>query len=113
MYENAVPVFEMKNKLSFFLHKAESEGPVFISSRGRPEFVLQTIEDYEKLTNTAPKEKSLFERIQESRKEYGLEDDDFDFSEHLEKLRKEELLVSEREERYLKELLDEKSDLPS
>ncbi len=108
MYENAVPVFEMKNKLSYFLHKVESEGPVFISNRGKPAFVLQTIEDFEKQTNTAPKEKTLWESIQELRKEYDLEDDDFDFSEHLEKIRKEEAyIVSEREERYLKELLNE------
>ena len=109
MYENAVPVFEMKNKLSYFLHKVESEGPVFISKRGKPAFVLQTIEDFEKQSNTAPKEKTIFEAAAELRKKYGIEDDDpFDFSEHLEKIRKEEaMIVSEREERYLKELLDE------
>lgn len=107
MYENAVPVFEMKNKLSFFLHQAESEGPVFISNRGKPAFVLQTIEQYEEQLKSSTKEKTLFEAAAELRKKYGIEDSDpFDFTEHLEKIRKEEaLIVSEREERYLKEFL--------
>ena len=107
MYENAVPVYEMKNKLSYFLHKAESEGPVYISNRGKPAFILQTIEDYEEQIKNAPKEKTLVEAAAELRKKYGIEDDDaFDFSEHLEKIRKEEAyLVSEREQEYLKDLL--------
>lgn len=109
MYENAVPIFEMKNKLSLFLRKAEAEGPVFISNRGKPAFVLQTIEDYEKQKASAPKEKTIFEAAAELRKKYGIEDDDpFDFSEHLEKIREESnSVVSEREEMFLKELLDE------
>lgn len=87
MYGNAVPVFEMKNKLSFFLHKVEEEGPVFISNRGRPAFVLQTVEDYEKQTQTAPKEKTIFEAMAALRQQYEItEDDDLavaDVYEHL------------------------------
>lgn len=89
MYENAVPVFEMKNKLSFFLRKAESEGPVFISNRGKPAFVLQTIGDYEKQKASAPKEKTIFEAAAELRKKYGIEDDDFseDLTDYFDSLR--------------------------
>lgn len=87
MYENAVPVFEMKNKLSFYLHKTESEGPVFISSHGKASYVIQTIEDYEELNQTKPEEKSLFEKIQESRKNFGLENDDFDYTEYFNNIR--------------------------
>ena len=78
MYENAVPVFEMKNKLSFYLHKAETEGPVYISNRGKPAFILQTIEDYEEKVKSAPKEKTPFEVAAEMRKKFGLTDEDFD-----------------------------------
>lgn len=78
--------FEMKNKLSYFLRKAKEEGPVFISNRGKTEFVLQTIEEYE---HSKRKEKSLVERIQESRKNFGMENDDFDFSAYYEKIREE------------------------
>lgn len=74
MYDNAIPVFEMKNKLSFYLHKAESSGPVFISNRGKTAFVLQTIEDYEQ---NIKKEKTPFEAVAEIRKKYGLTDSDF------------------------------------
>lgn len=90
MYGNAVPVFEMKNKLSFYLHKVEEEGPVFISNRGRPAFVLQTVEDYEKQTQTAPREKTIFEAMAELRQQYEITEDDFDFSAHLQNIREEE-----------------------
>lgn len=86
MFDKGVPVFEMKNKLSYFLRKAKEEGPVFISNRGKTEFVLQTIEEYE---HSKRKEKSLVERIQESRKNFGMENDDFDFSAYYEKIREE------------------------
>lgn len=89
MYENAVPVFEMKNKLSFFLHKAREEGPVFISNHGKPAFVLQTIEEYEEQNAKGKKEKNIWECIQESRKEYGLEADDFDYTSYFEDIRED------------------------
>lgn len=101
MYGNAVPVFEMKNKLSFFLHKVEEEGPVFISNRGRTAFVLQTVEDYEKQTQTAPKEKNIFEVMAELRQQYEITEDDFDFSAHLQKLREEEPYYGRESAEYL------------
>ena len=30
-----IPMFEAKNKLPLFMHKAETEGPVFISRRNK------------------------------------------------------------------------------
>lgn len=75
MYENAVPVFEMKNKLSFYLHKAKEEGPVFISNHGKTAFVLQTIEEYEEQNEKRKEEKNIFEVAADLRKKYGLTDE--------------------------------------
>ena len=44
-----------------------------------------SLEDFEKAM--APKEKSLVEKIQESRIAYGLEDDDFDITEYYDSIR--------------------------
>lgn len=88
MYEDAVPVYEMKNKLSFYLHKAEEEGPVFISNRGKPAFVLQTIEDYEKQNNSGPKEKNPEEIAAELRKKHEIEDTkNFDLNNLIESIK--------------------------
>lgn len=86
MLDNTVPVFEAKNRLSFYLHKADTEGPVFITLRGKKAYVIQSISDYETQKSEVKKE-SIVERIQKSRKKYGLENDDFDFSEFLESIR--------------------------
>ncbi|MBQ9207300.1 MAG: type II toxin-antitoxin system Phd/YefM family antitoxin [Treponema sp.] len=95
---NAVPIFEAKNRLPFFIHKAETEGPVAISRRNKEVAYIISKEDYEKKM-AAPK-KSLADRIHDSRAEYGLtDDDDFDFSEHLEKIRREEWFRFENRER--------------
>lgn len=86
MLDNTVPVFEAKNRLSFYLHKADTEGPVFITSRGKKAYVIQSISDYERQKNEVKKE-SIVDRVRAARKEYGLEDDDFDFSEYMESIR--------------------------
>lgn len=87
MLDNTVPVFEAKNRLSFYLHKADTEGPVFITSRGKKAYVIQSISDYETQKANVPKEDSIFDRAAKLRKKYGLENDDFDFSEFLESIR--------------------------
>lgn len=96
MYENAVPVFEMKNRLSYYLHKAESEGPVFISNRGKPAFVLQTVEDFEEQRKSTSKGRSLFEVASDLRKKYGLYDEDFedDLTDYFDSLRNHNYLGS-------------------
>ena len=32
---DSIPIFEAKNRLPYFIHKAETEGPVFLSRRGK------------------------------------------------------------------------------
>lgn len=86
MTTNAFPVFEVKNKLPFFIHKAEEEGPVAISRRGEVVAFIISKKDLEDFKEKSPK-KSLFERLQENRKKYGLEDDDFDYTEYFDSLR--------------------------
>lgn len=110
MYENAVPVFEMKNKLSFYLHKAETEGPVYISNRGKPAFILQTIEDYEEKVKSAPKEKTPFEVAAEMRKEIGLTDEeygDFDLADFIESKKEDSSSESYRDRELLHDLNSE------
>ena len=81
----AVPIFEAKNKLPYFTHQAEENGPVRISRHNEVVAYIVSKEDFEK--SIAPKEKSLVERIQESRIAYGLEDDDFDLTEYYDSIR--------------------------
>lgn len=81
----AVPIFEAKNKLPYFIHQAEENGPVRISRHNEVVAYIVSKEDFEK--SIAPKEKSLVERIQKSRIAYGLEDDDFDLTEYYDSIR--------------------------
>ena len=81
----AVPIFEAKNKLPYFIHQAEENGPVRISRHNEVVAYIVSKEDFEK--SVAPKEKSLVERIKESRIAYGLEDDDFDLTEYYDSIR--------------------------
>ncbi|MCQ2575206.1 MAG: type II toxin-antitoxin system prevent-host-death family antitoxin [Treponema sp.] len=92
MYDNTVPVYEMKNKLSYYLHKVDEGEQVCISVRGKPAYVIQTVEEVEKQKAGIKQKKSLIEKMAELRKQYGLENDDFDFSEHLAEIRKSEAL---------------------
>lgn len=54
----AIPVFEAKNKLPFYIHKAEAEGPVFLSRRNKEVAVVISVDDYNKLLNQASKNRS-------------------------------------------------------
>lgn len=85
MPADAVPIFEAKNKLPFYIHQAEKNGPVRISRHNDVVAYIVSKEDFEKAM--APKEKSLVEKIQESRIAYGLEDDDFDITEYFDSIR--------------------------
>ena len=58
---NAVPVFEAKNKLPFYIHQAEEGSPVAISRHNNI--------------------------VAERRVAYGLEDDDFDISAYYESIK--------------------------
>lgn len=84
---NPVPVFEVKNKLPYFIHKAEDEGPVPITRNGKEVAYIISKSDLDEMKAEQPKKKSLVERLQERRKEYGLEDDDFDYTAYFDSLR--------------------------
>ena len=84
---NTVPVFEAKNKLPLFIHQAEQGEPLAITRHNNIVAYLISKEDFEELTKGGKKEKSLVERMQERREEYGLEDDDFDYTEYFDSLR--------------------------
>ena len=62
-----VPMFEAKNKLPLFMHKEETEGPVFISRRDKTVGVLLSIDEYNKLLLAKPK-RTILEAAAEFRK---------------------------------------------
>ena len=84
---NPVPVFEAKNKLPFYIHLAETDGLVPIARRNDVVAYIISSEEFEALKSKGEKKKSLVERLQERRAEYGLEDDDFDYTEYFDSLR--------------------------
>ena len=86
MYD-AVPVFEAKNKLPFFIHLAETDGPVPITRHNQEVAYIISKADYEKMRNATKPKKNIVEKLQENRKKYGLEDDDFDYTEYFDSLR--------------------------
>ena len=81
---DSVPIFEAKNRLPFYIHKAETEGPVFISRHGKEVAVIISQDEYnEKIA----KKRSFIDEVHELRVKYGLEEDDFDYNEYFEKFR--------------------------
>ncbi len=84
---NTVPVYEAKNKLPLFIHQAEQGNPLAITRHNNVVAYLISKEDFEAFTCGGKKEKSLVEKLQEKRKEYDLEDDDFDYTEYFDSLR--------------------------
>ena len=82
-----VPVYEAKNKLPLFIHQAEQGNPLAITRHNNVVAYLISKEDFEAFTSGGKKEKSLVEKLQEKRKEYDLEDDDFDYTEYFDSLR--------------------------
>ncbi|MDO4506071.1 MAG: type II toxin-antitoxin system Phd/YefM family antitoxin [Spirochaetales bacterium] len=103
---NAIPVYEAKNRLSYYLHLSDDQGPIFITNHGKPAYVIQSLEDYRESQKRIEKEKTIYECIQEARAKFGIdENDDFDFEEHLKKLRMEEPQESTRETEYIKGLM--------
>ena len=85
---NAIPVYEAKNRLPYFIHLAETEGAVPIMRRNQEVAYIVSKEEYENLKASGKRKKSLAERINESRAEYGLtDDDDFDYTAYFDSLR--------------------------
>lgn len=65
---DAIPIFEAKNKLPFFVHKAESEGPVVLSRRNEDVAVILSMNDYNSLLKQAKdsrKNMTFLERVQD------------------------------------------------
>ena len=75
---NAVPIFEAKNKLPFFIHQAEESGPVFISRRNQSVAVLISMDDFKRLS--AKRKPTIVERAQALRKQFDatLTDEEID-----------------------------------
>lgn len=83
---NAVPIFEAKNKFPFFVHTAETEGPVPVSRHNNIVAYIISKDEYEKIA--AKPKKSLVDKIHDDRKTYGLsDDDDFDYTGYFDSLR--------------------------
>lgn len=83
----AVPIFEAKNKLPFYIHQAEEGAPVPISRHNTVVAYIVSKSDFEDAT--APKKKSLVEAIAERRVKYGFEDDAFDISAYYENIKEQ------------------------
>ena len=85
---SAIPVFEAKNKLPFFIHLAETDGPVPISRHNQEVAYIISKADYEEILKSRKSEKSVVQRIHDSRAEFGLtDDDDFDYTAYFDSLR--------------------------
>lgn len=84
---NAIPVYEAKNKLPYFIHLAETQGAVPIMRHNKEVAYIISKEEYDSIKASGKKEKGIVERFQEHRAEYGLEDDDFDYTEYFDSLR--------------------------
>ena len=82
---NAVPIYEAKNRLPYYIHQAEENAPVRISRHNEVVAYIVSKEDFENAI--APKKKSFVEAVAECRVAYGLEDDDFDITEYFDSLR--------------------------
>lgn len=48
---DSIPIFEAKNKLPFFVHKAETEGPVHLSRRNKEITVIISASEYKDMEN--------------------------------------------------------------
>ncbi len=63
-----VPIFEAKNKLPYYIHQAETDGPVYLSRRNKEVVVILSTESYENLLKKADanrKSMSFLERVKE------------------------------------------------
>lgn len=71
---DTVPIFEAKNKLPFYVHKAETEGPVRLSRRNKEVAIIISAGEYEDMVDQLKsfmKGKSIVERLQDFKKKYA------------------------------------------
>ena len=69
---NTIPIYEAKNKLPYFMHQAETVGPVFISRRNKTVGVLLSIDEYNNFIAMKPKGTILDRAAEFRRKTAGL-----------------------------------------
>ena len=101
---NDIPVYEAKNRLSYYLHLSDEQGPIFITNHGKVSYVIQSISEFNEARNKFKEEKTIYDHVLEARVKYGLSDD-IDFEGHLKNLRLEEPAESARESEYMEGLL--------
>lgn len=77
---NAVPIYEAKNKLTSYIHQAESEGPVTLTRHNQEVAVIISKAEYDSLVAKAREQqnkKPFLVRVKEFHKEHkGLFTDD-------------------------------------
>ena len=59
---NPIPVFEAKNKLPYFLHLAETDGPIPIMRHNNVVAYIISKNDYEQIRNENKPQKSLVQK---------------------------------------------------
>ena len=63
---NAIPIYDAKNRLPYFIHEAETSGPVLISRHNQNVAILISVSEYESLVKKA-NENSFIERARKFR----------------------------------------------
>lgn len=63
---NAIPIYDAKNRLPYFIHEAETSGPVLISRHNQNVAILISVSEYESLIKKA-NENSFIERARKFR----------------------------------------------
>ncbi len=97
-----VPVYEAKNRFPFYLHKAETEGPVRITRHDKTAGYIISEEDYKKYFLSTEKN-TIFDEIKKLRSSFNLNDDDFDFADFLKSNKEPAVYESKSEQELLRE----------
>ena len=63
---NTIPIYDAKNRLPYFIHEAETSGPVLISRHNQNVAILISVSEYESLVKKA-NENSFIERARKFR----------------------------------------------
>ena len=74
---NAIPIYEAKNKLPLFIHKAETDGPIFISRHNKNAAVILSFDDYTRLISKQ-KKPTILEKAAELRKKLNMTNEEVD-----------------------------------
>ena len=58
---NEIPVYEAKNRLSYYLHLSDEQGPIFITNHGKVSYVIQSISEFNEARNKFKEEKTIYD----------------------------------------------------